>query len=85
MLKMFGNTNVDDHYVQTHYNTLRDKVGTCHLQDWQSPTVIDMHNIITKSICDQCGMPWIGINDIMGVMWDRASDWHHYLDVSLWK
>ena len=65
------------------YNPIgADMEGACPPTDWRSPPVIDMYNQITKRLCEKFKIPLIETNDIFGIMWDRASDWRHYWDLS---
>jgi len=41
-----------------------------------------MYNEITERACKASGMSFIDTSDIMGIMWDRASDWCHFNDIS---
>jgi len=82
MVEMFRGTNVDLYFRSTHYNPIGDMIGSCPPTDWRSPPVIDMYNQVTKRVCNKFKIPLIETNDIIGIMWDRASDWCHYDDVS---
>ena len=41
-----------------------------------------MYNRITEEVCDDFNVPFIDTRSITGIMWDRASDWCHYKDVT---
>ncbi len=44
--------------------------------------MINMYRTIAERVCKAHGMPLIDTSEIMDIMWDRASDWCHYDDVS---
>ena len=70
------------YYVLCSYNPLADRILSCPPQDWRTPHVIDMYNNITKRLCEKHNMQFLDTNDIMGIMWDRATDFCHFQDVS---
>lgn len=82
MVEMFRNSKIDFYFRTMHYNPIGDKIGACPPEDWRSPPVIDMYNRITKQLCKEFKISLIDTNDIVGVTWDRASDWCHYEDSS---
>lgn len=82
MLEMFQDANVDVYYRSMHYNPLGNKISQCPPRDWRNPAVVDMYNRVSKHECEKFNMTFLDTNDIMGIMWDRASDWCHYRDIS---
>ena len=64
------------------YNPIGDWIGGCPAIDRRNPLVIDMYNQITERTCNKYNVSFIDTNDIMSPLWDRASDYCHYNDIS---
>ena len=65
-------------FINHSYNPIGDKIGACPAGDWRNPIVIDMYNDITERVCQKFNIPFIDTRDIMGPLYDRASDFCHY-------
>ena len=64
------------------YNGLGERWISCPPQDWRSPNVVDMYNVIIEEVCKKFSVPFIDTQSITGIMWERAADWCHYRDIS---
>lgn len=77
-----GIDTMNSWFCYISYNPISYRIGSCPALDWRNPPMIDMYRQISKRVCAKHNIPLIETNDIIGIMWDRAVDWCHYLDIS---
>ena len=82
MCVIFFSYTSKNYFINHSYNPIGDKIGACPAGDWRNPIVIDMYNDITERVCKKFNIPFIDTRDIMGPLYDRASDFCHYRDIS---
>ncbi len=81
-MTLLGIDAMNSWFCYLSYNPIGQFIGGCPARDWRNPPVIDMYRQISKRLCAKYNIPLIETNDIIGIMWDRAADWCHYLDIS---